>query len=475
MTYKLSLIPTGILRPGIDCVIGNGVVIHPPALLKEIETLAGQGVDIGGRLHVSDRAHVILPYHLAEERLTEESAVGRRPPRHHPARDRPLLSRQGRPGPRRPGRRPLPPRAVPRAPRPDRRLQEPAARGDASRLHAVRRRRPSPTSTSATPSGSGRSSATRRPGCTRPLGQGRRLLFEGAQGSLLDVDHGSYPYVTSSNSSAAGIAAGSGVPTRHIDRWIGDRQGVHHARRRRAVPDRAGQRDRRANPPGRQGVRHRDRPPAALRLVRRRRRPPLGAGQRLDRDRRHAARRPQRHRRVEGRRRLRGRRRPADRPSCPASSPTSSAAGRSTRRLPGWTEDITTRPAVGRPAPAGAGLRRVPRQQIGVPVSIVSVGPDRRQTILMPRTIERSIRRYIEAIVGDRDETSHGDHRRRSGPDRGGRAPARAAPAARRRSSWTATADGPSAGACRGSWATAGASRASGRSSRKGAGSDSTS
>jgi adenylosuccinate synthase len=53
------------------------------------------------------------------------------------------------------------------------------------------------------------------------LGQGKRLLFEGAQGSLLDVDHGSYPYVTSSNSSAAGIAAGSGVPTRHISRWIG--------------------------------------------------------------------------------------------------------------------------------------------------------------------------------------------------------------------------------------------------------------
>jgi adenylosuccinate synthase len=53
------------------------------------------------------------------------------------------------------------------------------------------------------------------------LDGGRRLLFEGAQGSLLDVDHGSYPYVTSSNSSAAGIAAGSGVPTRHIGRWLG--------------------------------------------------------------------------------------------------------------------------------------------------------------------------------------------------------------------------------------------------------------
>src|SRR5262249_25918982 len=74
ITYKLSLVPTGILRDGIDCVIGNGVVIHPPALLKEIDTLTSQGVQIGSRLYISDRAHVILPYHLAEERLTEESA-----------------------------------------------------------------------------------------------------------------------------------------------------------------------------------------------------------------------------------------------------------------------------------------------------------------------------------------------------------------------------------------------------------------
>src|SRR3954453_17009564 len=52
VTYKLSLIPTGILRPGIDGIIGNGVVIHPPALLKEIETLASQGIEMGHRLHV---------------------------------------------------------------------------------------------------------------------------------------------------------------------------------------------------------------------------------------------------------------------------------------------------------------------------------------------------------------------------------------------------------------------------------------
>ncbi len=74
VTYKLSLVPTGILRPGVDAVIGNGVVIHPPALLREIETLAAQGIDVSQRLHVSDRAHVILPYHIEEERLTEESA-----------------------------------------------------------------------------------------------------------------------------------------------------------------------------------------------------------------------------------------------------------------------------------------------------------------------------------------------------------------------------------------------------------------
>ena len=64
---------------------------------------------------------------------------------------------------------------------------------------------------------------TRHDGLAPPglAGRAKRLLFEGAQGSLLDVDHGTYPYVTSSNSSAAGIAAGSGVPTRHIDRWLG--------------------------------------------------------------------------------------------------------------------------------------------------------------------------------------------------------------------------------------------------------------
>jgi adenylosuccinate synthase len=220
VTYKLSLIPTGILRTGVDCVIGNGVVIHPPALLKEMQTLVGQGIEFGGRFHISDRAHVILPYHLVEERLTEESdsvadhlgttrrgigpcyrdKVGRV---HgvrvgdllHPARFREHLARIVTYKNRLlsavlPDYDPLDARRV----------------ADEYLEHAASLR-PYIADTTTWLHGA--------------LARGRSLLFEGAQGSLLDVDHGSYPYVTSSNSSAAGIPAGSGVPSRHIDRWIG--------------------------------------------------------------------------------------------------------------------------------------------------------------------------------------------------------------------------------------------------------------
>ncbi len=220
VTYKLSLIPTGILRPGVHCVIGNGVVIHPPALLKEIDTLAKQGVDLEGRLHVSDRAHVILPYHLAEERLTEESAsvadhlgttrrgigpcyrdkVGRvhgvrfgdlyHPDQFRVHLDRIVAYKNRLLTAMLPDFTPFDSKAVADEYLEHAEQLRPFVRDTTSWLHEA-------------------------------LGRGWKLLFEGAQGSLLDVDHGSYPYVTSSNSSAAGIAAGSGVPTRNIDRWIG--------------------------------------------------------------------------------------------------------------------------------------------------------------------------------------------------------------------------------------------------------------
>ncbi len=220
VTYKLSLIPTGILRPDIDAVIGNGVVIHPPALIQEIERLAGQGVNFQGRLHISDRAHVILPYHIEEERLTEESTS---------AADHLGTTRRG---------------------------IGPCYRDKVGRVHGVRvgelfhptvfRERLerivayknrllaamlpdfSPFDASKIADDYLALAERLRPFVRdttawlhEAVASDRKLLFEGAQGTLLDIDHGSFPYVTSSNSSAAGIAAGSGVPTRHIDRWIG--------------------------------------------------------------------------------------------------------------------------------------------------------------------------------------------------------------------------------------------------------------
>ncbi len=219
-TYKLSLVPTGILRNGVHAVIGNGVVIHPPAILKEIDTLRGQGVEIGDRLHISDRAHVILPYHVEEERLTEESAS---------SADHLGTTRRG---------------------------IGPCYRDKVGRVHGVRVAdlyranafkdrlariidyknrlleamlpdfRPFDADVVAAEYLE-YAERLREYVCDstvwlhKAIEGGKRLLFEGAQGSLLDVDHGSYPYVTSSNSSTCGIPAGSGVPSRHIDRWIG--------------------------------------------------------------------------------------------------------------------------------------------------------------------------------------------------------------------------------------------------------------
>jgi adenylosuccinate synthase len=220
VTYKLSLVPTGVLRPNIHGVIGNGVVIHPPALLNELERLSSQGVDVHGRLHISDRAHVILPHHIEEERLTEESAssadhlgttrrgigpcykdkVGRVHgirigDLYHPAQFQERLARiidyKNR---------------LLSAMLPDFSPFQASAVAD-EYLGYADRLKPFVRDTVDWLHGS--------------LAEGKRLLFEGAQGSLLDIDHGSFPYVTSSNSSAAGIAAGSGVPTRHIDRWTG--------------------------------------------------------------------------------------------------------------------------------------------------------------------------------------------------------------------------------------------------------------
>src|SRR5205814_814350 len=73
-TYKLSLLPTGVLRPHIQSVIGNGVVVYPPRFLEEVDNLRAAGVAVGGNLILSDHAHDIFPYHMEEERLNEQGA-----------------------------------------------------------------------------------------------------------------------------------------------------------------------------------------------------------------------------------------------------------------------------------------------------------------------------------------------------------------------------------------------------------------
>ena len=220
VTYKLSLVPTGILRENVEAVIANGVVIHPPALLKEMASLQAQGVNFDGRLHVSDRAHVIMPYHLAEERLTEESSS---------AADHLGTTRRGI-GPcykdklgRVHGVR------VADLYRPAE-LRERLARIVDYKNRLLAAMLPNFEAFDAAQVAEeylGYAEDLRPFVCDatsklhEAVAAGRRLMFEGAQGSLLDVDHGTYPYVTSSSSSAVGTAPGSGVPARCIDRWIG--------------------------------------------------------------------------------------------------------------------------------------------------------------------------------------------------------------------------------------------------------------
>lgn len=217
--YKLSLLPTGILRPGVVSVIAPGVVINPAALLGEIDAIRKQGVAVGENLIISDRAHVIFPYHIAEEAVLEasrkEDAIGTtmrgigtcyrdKAGRTHAIRIGDLYHRDSFAarleqivaqkniilGAFDPQFKPLDAQQIAR---------EYFAHADRLAPHV----------------------ADTTNYLHEALAQGKRILFEGAQGSLLDIDHGSFPYVTSSNSSACGIHSGSGVPERKIKRMIG--------------------------------------------------------------------------------------------------------------------------------------------------------------------------------------------------------------------------------------------------------------
>ena len=215
--YILKLIPSGILRPGIKAVIGNGVVVDPAALLQEIKTLEAAGIDVRSQLAVSDRAHVIFPFHRIVEKMSEgredrvaigttsrgigpcyEDKTGRRGIRICDLFNRPLFE------------------SLYDALAEDKRLLAQTFNiQETIDYVAIREQyleygeqlRPMVRDTAQLLNDS--------------IKAGKRVLFEGAQGTMLDVDHGTYPFVTSSSATAGGACTGAGVPPTSIHGVIG--------------------------------------------------------------------------------------------------------------------------------------------------------------------------------------------------------------------------------------------------------------
>ncbi len=215
--YVLKLIPSGILRPGIQAVIGNGVVVDPAALLEEIEKLETAGVAVKGNLFVSNRAHIIFPFHRLVEKMSEarenripigttsrgigpayEDKIGRRG-----IRVADLLDTDGF-------------RLLYDTLAEDKRilaetfkLNEPIDYGQIREQYEqfADRIRPMVCDTAKL--------------LNNAIAAGKRVLFEGAQGTMLDIDHGTYPFVTSSSAASGGACTGTGVPPTKIDGIIG--------------------------------------------------------------------------------------------------------------------------------------------------------------------------------------------------------------------------------------------------------------
>lgn len=217
--YKLSLVPSGIVHEGLACVIGNGVVIDPARLLSEIGALVEKGVSVDGRLFLSDRAHIIFPYHHEEERLLEraagDAAIGSTMRGIGPCyADKALRLSSIRLGTLI-DRTALRERLETIVPMKNDLLKGLASDARTFTVDEIYEQycdfadklRPWVTDTFWY--------------LQRALAAGKNVLFEAAQGTLLDIDHGSYPYVTSSNSSACGIPSGCGVPSKKIDRTVG--------------------------------------------------------------------------------------------------------------------------------------------------------------------------------------------------------------------------------------------------------------
>jgi adenylosuccinate synthase len=215
--FVLQLVPSGILRPDKVAVIGNGVVVNPAALLKEIEALEHEGISVSGRLLISDRAHLIFPYHHLVEKELENSPlrgkIGTTARGIGPSYE----DKMGRRGIRAGDIadvsqfRCLVEMAVHEKQAVLKGLGsaielDPGAIAD-EYLELCGRLKPMIVDTGSY--------------LRQEMQVGRSVLFEGAQGTMLDVDHGTYPYVTSSNTSAGGACTGLGISPTSISGVVG--------------------------------------------------------------------------------------------------------------------------------------------------------------------------------------------------------------------------------------------------------------
>jgi adenylosuccinate synthase len=213
----LHLIPSGILHPGKICVIGNGVVIDPGAFFDEVRTLRSNGVSVRGRLFVSDRAHLIFPYHRLIDELREEAKGAKKIGTTKKGIGPCYADKASRLGIRVIDL--MNPRVF--------RARLKAALDEKNEIFKTIYCRP-PLSFEKMHSTYNRYRAQMAPFVRdtsvllNEAGRmGKRILFEGAQGTLLDVDHGTYPYVTSSNASSGGALSGTGVGPARIRDIIG--------------------------------------------------------------------------------------------------------------------------------------------------------------------------------------------------------------------------------------------------------------
>ena len=214
--FVLKLIPSGILRPGVQAVIGNGVVIDPAALLEEISGLEAIGVDVRSQLKISNRAHVLFPFHRTIEKISESRA------------DRVPIGTTSRG---------IGPSYEDKIARRGIRIADLVDNdfGELYRVLAEDKKLIADAFHIADPGDFDEilNRYKQYAEQIRPLAydtshllnqmirEGKCILFEGAQGTMLDVDFGTYPFVTSSSAAAGGACTGTGVPPNKIDGILG--------------------------------------------------------------------------------------------------------------------------------------------------------------------------------------------------------------------------------------------------------------